>query len=145
MKPVKKFSVIVTTVTKLIGQVSKILKLCSLVSYSTAIMILYAFNTCFKILSAPAVKRLLTIHIARLPSSSVFMKGFDFQAVSVVQVGLSLWASQQEMLLHSWGCQPYEQNQNSRTRDFSFIVTIPFGMIQRVGDRYSLSLLPCRG
>jgi len=42
--------------------------------------------------------------------SSFFMKRFDFQAESVVQVGLSLWASQQEMLLRRWGCQPQVPN-----------------------------------
>ena len=58
--------------------------------------------------------------------SSFFVKRFDFQAVPVDQAGLSLWASQQEKLLHSWGCHPYEPNPTSRTRDSSFIVTIPF-------------------
>jgi len=89
-------------------------------------MIFYLFNFCVKIVSAPALKDSWHSMLLDSNPSSFFVKRTDFQAVSVDQACLSLWASQEETILQKWGWQPYVPNTTLRIRDSTFIVTIPF-------------------
>ena len=70
------FTLIVTTVANPTVTSIEDFENCHLVSCTATIMFLYLFNSYVKILSAPAVKRLLTFHVIRFQFFFLFRETF---------------------------------------------------------------------
>jgi hypothetical protein len=86
---------------------------CHLVFCIAAITMLYLFNSRVKFLSAPALKRLLTFHVARFQSFFHFCELLRFPGHGRrLNWLVTLWASQQEMFLQRWQCQPHASTPN---------------------------------
>jgi len=51
------------------------------------------------------IAAIMTFLLSDSNHSYFFVNHLNFQVVSIDQARLSLWASQQEMFLQSWGCQ----------------------------------------
>jgi hypothetical protein len=89
-------------------------------------MNLYLFNSYVKVMSVPAVKRLLTLHVARFKSFFVFREMFRFPG-RIRRLGRFITLdSSTRNVFQSLGCQSHAPNPTLKTRNYSFMVTTSF-------------------